>query len=195
MADPVNRILAAFKALLGEAMPNRDYLGVYRYTVSACDYDNQTIDAEPVNASATGMPAVAKVPLRSPLKLEVNAGEEVGIGFLDSDPTQPYVATLNQNTLSARAQLRSSGETKIGETAASPVARQGDLAFTPLLGVQVMFAALPTGDIVPTPMMTMTPYFIAAGSILTVPPAIPSFPSVGQFIGFTSSASPLARVP
>lgn len=73
------------------------------------------------------------------------------------------------------------------------VARQGDLVVVPFTGVQVMFAVLPTGDppVPPTPMTTMTPYFMAIGNI-TSPPL---FPLAGQLIGFTSSGSQLAKVP
>jgi hypothetical protein len=194
MADPVNRLTSSLRKLIAELFPKLDYFGVYRYTATACDYENQTVDARPAS-SAVGLPALAKIPIRSWIKVEIKNDTSLGIGFLDGDPTQPYLAMADQNGVVARAKIRADGVLELGENAAMQVARQGDLTVTPLLGVQVMFAALPTGDLVPSPMMTMTPYFIAAGSVLTTPPSLPVFPLVGQFVGFSSSGSQLAKVP
>ncbi len=191
MADPIARLTASIRALILELFPNTHFYGVYRYAVTACDYDAQTIDALPASARP-GLPALAAIPIRSPIKVDVQPDTTVAIGFLDGDPTQPYVVTLDQATVLSRAKIRAEGVIELGELATMNVARQGDLNVIPMLGVSVMFSESPTGGI-PLPMMSNTPYFIAVGSVLTVPPTVPNFVTPGQFIGFTSSGSQLTK--
>src|SRR3569833_389819 len=157
MADPlIDRFRAAFRALLAEMMPDivtrYAMLGFHRYSVVSCDYDAQTFDAQP-SVSKTGLPAISKIPIRSPLKIDLKGGASVLIGFEGGDPTAPFLAFADQLTLMSKAKLRADGSIEIGENASQPAARQGDMVLIPSLGCNIMFAALPTGDPIPTPMM------------------------------------------
>ncbi len=192
MADPlVDRFRNAFKALLGEYIPNLKFLAPHRYAVTACDYDAQTFDGEP-SISKYGLPRISKVPIRSALKVELKPGQTVLVGFESGDPGYPYIANPGQLALFGKAQLRADDEIKIGEGASLPAARQGDMCLVPAQGVVVMFASLATGDPVPAPLSTMTPYFVSWTTITSVPP-VPSFPAIGNVPGIVSSGSPFVK--
>lgn len=193
MADPlIDRFRAAFRALLAEMMPDivsrYAMLGFHRYAVMSCDYDAQTFDAEP-SVSKNGLPKISKVPIRSPLKIDLKGGTSVLIGFEGGQATAPFLAFADQLTLMARAKLRADGAIEIGENASQPAARQGDMVLIPSLGCNIMFAASPGGDPVPSPMLTMTPYFVSLSTATSIPP-IPVFPPVGNWPGIVSSGSP-----
>ena len=191
MADPINRLLAAFKALLKEAQPNLDFYGVYRYNATGCDYEGQTVDATPAS-TRPGLPTLSKIPIRSWMKVEIKNGTALGIGFLDGDPTQPYVACADQSTVVARVKLRADGLIEIGEQAAMQACRQGDMTMSGGNGTVAMFflppPATPTG--IPLPMTTETPYQIAFGNVVSLPPSLPTpFPLQSPLMGFTASGS------
>lgn len=192
MADPlVDRFRNAFKALLGEYIPNLKFLAPHRYSVTACDYDAQTFDGEP-SVSKYGLPRISKVPIRSPLKVELKPGQTVLVGFESGDPAYPYIANTDQLSLFGQAQLRADAEIKIGEGASLPAARQGDMGLAPAQGVVVMFAVSATGDIAPAPLSTMTPYFVSWTTVTSVPP-VPSFPAIGNVPVIISSGSPFVK--
>lgn len=192
MADPlVDRFRSAFAALLAEFLPNLKFTAIHRYSVTACDFDAQTFDGQP-SVSKYGLPAIASVPIRSPLKVDLKPGTTVLVGFESADPAYPYLASLDQLTLMSKAALRADSNIEIGESASQPVARQGDMVLTPSLGLVGMFAASPTGDLVPSPMMTMTPYQMSVTTITSVPP-VPTFPATGNMPGIVSSGSPFVK--
>ena len=192
MADPVNRLTAALTALIRELFPNWAYASVYRYTATACDFENQTIDARPASASV-GLPPLAKIPLRSPVKVEVQQGASLGIGFLDSDPTQPYVAALDQNMVITRATIRAEGVLELGESATMQVARQGDLALVGGNGMVVaFFPPAPASVAPPAPLMTNTVYQIAFGNSLSGMAPTP-YPAQSPAVGFVASGSLLTK--
>lgn len=189
MADPlVDRFRAAFAALLAELFPERKFLGLHRYSVTACDFDAQTFDGQP-SVSKYGLPAVAKVPIRSNIKVELKPGCSVILGFESGNPGSPFLAFVDQLLLMGKATLRADGHIEIGEGATQPVGRQGDMVLIPSLGLNIMFATQPTGDQVPTPLMTMVPYFVSLCTATSVPP-IPVFPPIGNWPGIVSSGSP-----
>lgn len=190
MVDLVDRFRAAFRALLKEEIPNLKYMAVHRYSVTSCDYDAQTFDGQP-SASKYGLPAVSKVPIRGPLKLDLQPGSSVLVGFESGDPAYPFMSDCDQLQLAARATLRSTGEVLIGEGASLPSARQGDMVLTPSLGLVCSFAVNPAGDTgAPPPgqMMTMTPYFISITTVTSIPPT-PTWPPTGNAPGIVSSGS------
>jgi len=190
VADLVDRFRAAFRALLKEEIPHLKFMTVHRYAVTACDYDAQTFDGEP-SVSKYGLPRVSKVPIRGPLKLDLQPGSSVLVGFESGDPAYPFMSDCDQLQLAAKATLRSTGEVLIGEGASLPAARQGDMVLTPSLGVVCMFAVNAAGDTgapPPGPMNTMTPYFVSFTTVTSVPP-IPAFPPVGNLPGIVSSGS------
>ena len=191
MAEPDDRFRDAFKAYLEESFPNLKFAGFHRYSVTACDFDAQTFDGQPL-VSSSGLPAVAKVPMRSPLKVDLPGGTNVLLGFEAMNPALPFLAFVDQLTLMAKATLRVNGEVIIGEGAAQPTARQGDMVLTPSLGLVAMFSVLPTGDPIPSTMMTMTPYQMSVTTVTSIPP-VPVFPAVGNMPGIVSSGSPFVK--
>ena len=193
MAELVDRFRAAFKALLAEELPNLKFLGQHRYAVTACDYDAQTFDGQP-SVSKYGLPAVAKVPIRSPWKIELKPGTSVMLGFESADPSAPYLANLDQLVLFGKAKLRADGNIEIGETAKQAAGRQGDMVIMPSLGLTISFAVSPAGDTgtpPPSPMMTGVPYFVSL-STATAPP--PVFPPTGSWPALISTGSPSVKI-
>lgn len=192
MADPlIDRFRDAFRALLSEFLPNYKFLALHRYSVSECDFDAQTFGGQP-SVSKYGLPAIANVPIRSPIKLDLKSGTTVLVGFESADPAYPYLASVDQLTLMGKATLRADNNIEIGEGASQPAARQGDMVLVPSLGLVAMFAVSPTGDPIPTPMMTMTPYQMSVTTVTSVPP-LPVFPAVGNMPGIVSSGSPFVK--
>jgi hypothetical protein len=189
MAEPTDRLTAALRALLGELLPNYLYLGFHRYNVTSSNYDEQTADLQP-SVSASGLPALSKIPIRSSVKVELVAGSSVIVGFAGGSPNDPFIAFLDQSTTLLRAKLRASGQIDIGEAATLPAARQGDMTLSGGTGAQTMFSVSPSGDQSPQPMTTMVPYFTSYGSAASVPP---TFPAVGMLTGIVSSGSALVN--
>jgi hypothetical protein len=187
----VDRFRAAFLALLNEFFPERKFLGFHRYSVTACDFDKQTFDGQPL-VSKNGLPAVSAVPIRSPWKIELKPGSSVLVGFEAANPAYPFLAFADQLTLMAKATLRADSNIEIGEGASQPAARQGDMVLVPSLGLVGMFAVSPSGDPVPSPMNTMTPYQISITTVTSVPP-LPAFPAIGNLPGIVSSGSPYVK--
>jgi hypothetical protein len=192
VADPlIDRFRDAFKALLSELLPTYKFMSMHRYSVTACDFDAQTFDGQP-SVSKYGLPAISKVPIRQPIKVDLKAGTTVLVGFESGDPAYPYLGMLDQLTLMGKVTLRADGNIEIGEGSLQPNARQGDMVLTPSLGLVAMLAVSPTGDPVPTPMMTMTPYQLSVTTVTSVPP-LPVFPAVGNMPGIVSSGSPFSK--
>lgn len=183
-----DRLREAFKAVIEEMLPNYLFLGWHRYSVTSCDYDAQTADLQP-SVSASGLPALAALPIRSPIKLNLVPGSSVIVGFAGGNPNDPFIAVFDQSQTLVDAKLRASGQIEIGEAATQPAARQGDMTLSGGLGTQVMLSVAPTGDQNPQPVTTMTPLYISFGNASSVPP---TFPIVGQLTGIVSSGS--ARV-
>ena len=189
MAAPEDRLTAAIRAVLAELLPNYSYLGFHRYSVTSCDYDAQTFDGTP-SLSASGLPAVEKLPIRSSVKLELQSGSSVLVGFAGGNPADPFLAFVDQSQTLIRAKLRASGQIEIGEAASLPAARQGDMVLSGGLGTQVMLSTIPAGDPQPQPVTTMTPLYISFGSASSIPP---TFPLPGQLTGSVSSGSALVK--
>lgn len=189
MAQPDDRLTAAIRAVLVELLPNYQYLGFHRYSVTACDYDAQTFDGTP-SVSASGLPVVEALPIRSPVKLELQPGTSVIVGFAGGNPADPFLAFVDQSTTLLRAKLRASGQIEIGEAAAQAAARQGDMVLSAGVGTQCMLALAASGDQNPQPVQTMTPLFISFGSASGLPP---TFPIAGQLTGIISTGSALVK--
>jgi hypothetical protein len=189
MAEPSDRLTSAIRALLGELLPNYLYLGFHRYSVTSSNYDEQTADLQP-SVSASGLPVLSKIPIRSNVKVELVAGSSVIVGFAGGNPSDPFIAFLDQSTALVRAKLRASGQIDIGEAATLPAARQGDMVLSAGTGTQIMVSVSPSGDQNPAPVMTMTPLYVSFGSVSSVPP---TFPLVGMLTGIVSSGSALVN--
>lgn len=92
--DP-SRLTAPFTAAVERVTPGLKYAGVWRYSVVACDFANQTISGNPLN---TDMPPLVNVPMAIPgIKLNLKPGAIVLIGFAENNPTLPYVAQYPQD--------------------------------------------------------------------------------------------------
>lgn len=90
-ADRLKRAIAAF---VRELFPQQDYFGFYLYSVAAWDNANQFGDLIPAGATS-GLPQLGRVPIRLPgIRVNLNVGQEVLVGFDNHDPTRPYIAHL-----------------------------------------------------------------------------------------------------
>jgi hypothetical protein len=100
-----------------EVAAQAPYAGVYDYVVTASN--GSTCDAVPADTSR-GLPPVTGIPILSGIpgaKVTPANGSRVGIGFLDCNPTKPFVWGLFDSRVATLVSFA-------GGT--SPVARQGD---------------------------------------------------------------------
>jgi hypothetical protein len=87
-----SRALDAFRAILDQIDPNRAFRGVTEYRVVTTT--GKRLNLQAVRASS-GMPDLLRVPARpgvSGCEADVALGSRVLVGFVDSDPSRPYVA-------------------------------------------------------------------------------------------------------
>lgn len=87
-----SRELAALRKLLEQLDPNRKFRGVTEYRVVT--QEGERLNLQPVRVSA-GMPDLQRVSVRpgiSGAKAKVMLGSRVIVGFVDADPSRPYVA-------------------------------------------------------------------------------------------------------
>lgn len=86
----MDRLKDWFVSCVRRALDRIPYAGTYRYSVTSCNFANQTIEAQSLSAE---MPDLSRVPMMVPgLQLDIATGSEVGIAFFDLDPARPYVA-------------------------------------------------------------------------------------------------------
>lgn len=189
MPPPDDRLRDALKSVLEEMLPNYRLLTFNRYNVTTCDYEAQTFSGTP-SVSTSGLPNVSEVPIRLPMKVNITPGTSVLVGFAGGDPTDPFLAFPDQLTTYTTAKLRATGQIEIGEAAAQPAARQGDMTLAGGVGTQCMLALAASGDQSPQPVQTMTPLFISFGSASGLPP---TFPIQGQLTGIISTGSALVK--
>lgn len=84
--------LNSLALLLAQLDPNRLYRGVTEYRVVS--QSGNRLDLQPIRVSL-GLPELERVPVRpgtSGMACEPALGSRVLVGFVDSDPTRPYVA-------------------------------------------------------------------------------------------------------
>ena len=89
----VDRIIASLKAIIRGELPRLTFLGVYEYAVQRVAANGSTLDASPTNTTL-GLPGLQGVTLRNGVAGTVcrpAAGSLVAIGFLNGDPTRPFV--------------------------------------------------------------------------------------------------------
>lgn len=92
---PLDRFKRALAAFVRELFPTLDYMGFYEYSVSGYSVTTQLADLQPIQN--VGLPALTKIPLRTPgMVLDIPTGTHVLVGFVNHDPTQPYVAFFDQ---------------------------------------------------------------------------------------------------
>ena len=138
MAD-IGRLLQAFSAMVRETLPNLDFLGVYLYEVFSWNDVAQTAELKPVGNSK--MPPLAGVQPRLPgLRVKLNPGDQVLVGFQDGVSSQPFIASL---------------ATGAANSGALPVATQGSMVST---SVSLTPALSPTGVPIPATWSILLPF-------------------------------------
>jgi hypothetical protein len=93
-AASTSRALDAFRAILDQLDPNRAFRGVTEYRVVTTTGKRLNLQAVRVSS---GMPDLLRVPARpgvSGCEADVALGSRVLVGFVDSDPSRPYVAAF-----------------------------------------------------------------------------------------------------
>jgi hypothetical protein len=86
-----DRRIAAFEAMIDALDPRRRYRGSYEFRVVT--QSGHRLNLQPVRA-ASGLPDLENVPMRpgmAGLRATVQLGELVVVGFLDADPSRPFV--------------------------------------------------------------------------------------------------------
>lgn len=92
---PLDRFKRALAAFVRELFPTLDYMGFYEYVVVGFSVTTQLADLRPLQN--VGLPTLTKIPLRTPgVVLDLPTGMHVLVGFVNHDPTQPYVAFFDQ---------------------------------------------------------------------------------------------------
>ncbi len=87
-----SRRLSALRKILDQLDPNRNFRGVTEYRVVT--QNGERLNLQPVRVS-TGMPDLSRVYVRPGVpgcRASVTLGERVLVGFVDSDPSRPYVS-------------------------------------------------------------------------------------------------------
>lgn len=156
-----DRLLDAVRSIVYSLLPNFKYLGFHRYVVHSWNDAAQEGDLQPADSSK-GLPNVTKIYARSPgIAQKLEKGDEVLLGFEDSDPTKPFVACFPRP-----------------DGPSLPIARQGDLTATSMVLVPEL---TPAGQPIPN---------VYNISLTTLPPP-PFTPLGGPitFYGVISSGS------
>jgi hypothetical protein len=85
----VDQLRAALSALVASVQAEQRFFGAYEYSVAA--QNGNRIDANPTDGSL-GLPPVTSVPMRFTDKVTLPVGYRVLVGFVNGQPTRPYVA-------------------------------------------------------------------------------------------------------
>jgi hypothetical protein len=92
--DQTSGALSSLQTLLRQLDPDRAYRGVTEYRVVTLE--GERLNLQPVHVSS-GMPDQRRVPVRPGVagcRAEVALGSRVLLGFVNSDPDRPYVASF-----------------------------------------------------------------------------------------------------
>lgn len=93
-ASATSRLPAALRAIIDQLDPDRAFRGVTEYRVVT--QEGERLNLQAVLASS-GMPDLRRVPMRpgvSGCRSDVALGSRVLVGFVNSDPGRPYVASF-----------------------------------------------------------------------------------------------------
>jgi hypothetical protein len=100
-----DRLAAAWRALVRAEQPSQTFLGTYSYAVQATD--GKTVDAAPTDTTIP-LPPITKVPIYTGLPgttCKPAVGSILAIGFLNGDPSRPFVAGVFDGSNTATAPL------------------------------------------------------------------------------------------
>ena len=130
-ANTADRALDALRAVMEQLDPFRKFRGVTEYLVVTQEGD--LLNLQPVLASS-GMPEVSRVSVRpgvSGAKSMVMLGSNVLVGFVNSDPGRPYVASFEGGDgagfVPLMTEINASTVVKLAD-GVRPMAATGDLA-------------------------------------------------------------------
>ena len=131
LAGGKDRALEAFRAILEQLDPFRKFRGVTEYRVVS--QVGELLNLQPMLASS-GMPDLPRVLVRPGVagcRSDVALGSSVLVGFVNSDPSRPYVAGFEdadgEGFVPLLTEIDAQTLVRIG-AGALPVARAGDLA-------------------------------------------------------------------
>lgn len=152
----LDRLLAAFRALVRSEFPSLPYLGAYEYVVTSTDGTSttaaKTVDCKPTDPALT-LPSLARVPIRLPYGVTPPKGAICTVQFLNGDPSKPFVVNFaDPMTLLVFAGGK------------LPNARQGDMVAVTLGGKNPAAIAA---------MGTLAAFFTNAGGPCTYVPGPP----------------------
>lgn len=171
--SPLDRLWAAFRALVRAELPTLSFLGVYEYSVTDSDGTSstpaKTVDCTPTDP-ALKLPSLTKVPIRLPFGVTPPKEALCSVQFMNGDPSRPMVTNFTDPMT-----LTVFGGGKL------PNARQGDMVAVTLYSptspasVAVWTALAPlfanAGGpcaFVPVPGPPLTVYGIVSSGIPTV---------------------------
>ncbi len=130
-ANATSRALAAFRVLIDQLDPDRNYRGVTEYRVVTQEGDR--LNLQPVRVS-TGMPTLRRVPMRpgvSGAKSTVALGSLVLVAFVDASPARPVVVGFSDAESDGFTPILTSVDASTFVNLADallPMPRTGDLA-------------------------------------------------------------------
>lgn len=171
--SPLDRLWAAFRALVRAELPTLSFLGVYEYSVTDSDGTSstpaKTVDCTPTDP-ALKLPSLTKVPIRLPFGVTPPKEALCSVQFMNGDPSRPMVTNFTDPMT-----LTVFGGGKL------PNARQGD-----------MVAVTLSSPASPTSVATMTAF--AAQFVTGVGPCVftPAGPPIVVY-GIVSSGIPTVK--
>lgn len=127
----VSSTLDSFRALMHQLDPNREFRGVTEYRIVTMS--GNRLNLQPIRVG-TGMPELERVPVRPGVagcSASHTLGARVLVGFVDSDPASPYVASFEDEDGEGFQPATISIEALTSVAIAGgilPAARMGDMA-------------------------------------------------------------------
>ena len=111
----LDRIGAAFRALVRGEDPRRTFSAIYEFTVADIALDGSTADVTP-DDTTIGLPPLVQVKLRLPfLTGKIAIGQRCLVFFVNGDPTRP--AILAADPVPTQSALDATTEVDIGASA------------------------------------------------------------------------------
>jgi hypothetical protein len=113
--SPLNRIYAAFAALIRGEDARRPFQPISEFSVQAVSSDGTTADVVPTDTTI-GLPGIVRVALRLPfLTGTIGVGQKVLVFFINGDPGRP--AILASDPVPVKSALDATSSVTIGASA------------------------------------------------------------------------------
>lgn len=126
----LDAIKRALIALIEETFPNEKFAGQYEYLVTS--QSGNAMDAVPAPSALRlepGLPDVFGVTMRPSILGEVAtypSGASIVVAFLNRDPSSPFVAYGDPDSVPTTSTIDATGGVTIGHAPALPIARMTD---------------------------------------------------------------------